>query len=370
MSFEKATPTWTIPWEDGAVTAVTFLGSSRKLAAGNDQGQIYVFDLAEAAGGPPPVPVRRLDGHTNAVTSLALVPLRPGSGQAGGGCLVSASYDHSIRWWDLAAPGEGTASVVLDRRAREAAAKKSGKPADTAGVSVELQKTARAADAHQEWVRSISIGTEGRQLLSGDDKGVAILWNAADMTEVRRFQSPGWLRAVALSADGKLAATCEYAPRYATFANAIKIWDVAAGTVKLDLAKEFKKGERVTGMAAAAFSPDGKVLALGQGGEIEGGKGKVTIVESETGKKVQELTANEGGIAHLAFSPDGKILASSGRDTLVKLWSMPDGKLLQDLGKSRGGQFKDWIHAAAFSPDGSRLAAADMAGQIHFWSLA
>jgi WD40 repeat protein len=207
-------------------------------------------------------------------------------------------------------------------------------------------------------------------MLSGDDKGVAILWNAADGKEVRRFQSPGWLRAVALSADGRLAATCEYAPRYATFANAIKVWDVATGAVKVDLAKEFKKGDRVTGMAAAAFSPDGKLLALGQGGEIEGGKGKVTLVDPETGKKVQELTANEGGISHLAFSPDGKLLASAGRDTLVKLWSMPDGKLLQDLGKSRGGQFKDWIHASAFSPDGSRLAAADMAGQIHLWTLA
>lgn len=361
MSFEKATPAWTVLWDDAAVTSVAFIGSARKLAAGNELGQICVFDLADAAGGPAPVPVRKLDGHTNAVTALAPIP--------GGSRLASASYDHTIRWWDLAAPSEGTASLVLDRKAREAAAKKSGKPSDGAATTVELQKTARASEAHQEWVRALSIGAEGRELLSGDDKGVAILWNVADGAEVRRFQSPGWLRAVALSADGRLAATCEYAPRYATFANGIKLWDTASGSVKLDLGKEFKKGDRVTGMSAAAFSPDGKLLALGQGGEIEGGKGKVTLVDSDTGKKVQELTANEGGITHVAFSPDGKLLASAGRDTLVKLWSIPGGKLLQDLGKSRGGQFKDWIHASAFSPDGTRLAAADMAGQLHFWTL-
>ena len=361
MSFEKATPAWTVVWDDAAVTSVAFVGSARKLAAGNELGQICVFDLAEAAGGPAPAAVRKLEGHTNAITALAALP--------GSSRLVSSSYDHTIRWWDLAAAAEGTATLVLDRKARESAAKKSGKPAESAGSTVELQKTARTMDAHQEWVRTLSIGAEGRQVLSGDDKGVAILWNVADGAEVKRFQSPGWLRAVARSADGRLAATCEYAPRYATFANAIKLWDTASGSVKLDLGKEFKKGDRVTGMSAASFSPDGKLLALGQGGEIEGGKGKVTLVDSDTGKKVQELTANEGGITHLAFSPDGKLLASAGRDTLVKLWSIPDGKLLQDLGKSRGGQFKDWIHASAFSPDGSRLAAADMAGQLHFWTL-
>ncbi|MBI3855045.1 MAG: WD40 repeat domain-containing protein [Planctomycetes bacterium] len=360
--FEKATPAWTIPWDDAAVTAVAFLGSARKLAAGNELGQITLFDLAEKPDGPAPLPVRRLEGHTNAVTSLAALP--------GTGALVSASYDHTIRWWDLQAPAEGTMTIVLDRKAREAAAKKAGKGGgEVPGVCVELQKKARALEAHQEWVRSISIGSEGRQLLSGDDQGLAILWDAASAGEVRRFQSPGWLRAVALSADGRLAATCEFTPRYGGFANAIKLWDAATGTLKLDLGKELKKGDRVTGMAAAAFSPDGKLLALGQGGEVEGGKGKVTLVDPETGKKTQELAGHEYGITSLVFSPDGTLLASGGRDTQVRLWSIPDGKLLQELGKPRGGQFKDWIHATAFSPDGSRLAAADMAGQIHLWSL-
>jgi WD40 repeat protein len=355
MSLEKATPAWTIPWDDAAVTAVAFLGNSRRLAAGNEQGQILVFDLPEKQDGPAPAPVRRLDGHTNVVTALALLPATTR--------LISASYDHTVRWWDLAAAPEGTAPVVLEKKAKKGA---KGGPE----VAVQVQKTARAAEAHQEWVRSISIGSDGKQLLSGDDKGTAILWNGADGTEVRRFQSPGWLRAVALSADGRLAVTCEYAPRYAGFANAIKIWDAASGAVKFDLGKDLKRGDRVAGMAAAAFSPDGKILALGQGGEIEGGNGKVVLVDPESGKKLQELGGHQYGITTLAFSPDGKILASGGRDTMVRLWSMPDGKMIQELGKARGGQFKDWIHATAFSPDGTRLAAADMAGLIQVWTLA
>ncbi len=347
MTDLKATLAWSIPWDDDAVTSIAFVGANR-IAAGNEQGTIYLFDLAETG----PVAARRLDGHTNAVTSLA----SPAEGK-----LVSASYDHTLRWWDLAAAPSGSAEVVLEKK------KKNAKPV---AVKVELQKAARVIEAHEEWVRSLCLGAEGRQLLSGDDKGVAILWDSAEAKELKRFQSAGWFRAVALTRDGRLAATCEYAPRYAQFPNAIKLWDVEAGKMKLDLGKEFKKGERVTGMAAAAFSPDGKVLALGQGGEVEGGKGKVFLIDPEGAKKPQELAGHEYGVTGLAFSPDGAVLASAGRDTLVRLWSMPDGKMLQELGKPRGGQFKDWIHAVAFSPDGSRLAAADMAGQVHVWSLA
>lgn len=331
----------TIPWDDDAVTSVAFVGNDR-LAAGNEQGAILVFEGDK--------PVLRLDGHTNAVTSLAALP---------DGRLVSASYDHTLRWWNPAAAPEGEAEIVLEKK------KKNAKPAP---VKVGVLKAARVVEAHEEWIRSIGLGTDGRQLLSGDDKGVAILWEAAEARELKRFQVGGWLRAVALSRDGTLAATCEFTPRYAGFPNANRIWDVAAGSVKVDLAKEFKKGDRVTGMSALAFSPDGKLLALGEGGEKDG-NAKIHLLESGTGKKVQELNGHQYGVTALLFSADGKFLASAGRDTVVRLWNPSDGKMSQELGKPRGGQFKDWIHAVAISPDGLRLAGADMAGQIQVWTL-
>ncbi len=353
---DKATLAWSIVWDDDAVTAVAFLGSNR-LAAGNELGSVYVFDLPEKEG--TPAPSRRLDGHTNSVTSLAALA---------DGRLVSASYDHTLRWWNLAAPA-GSGEAVLDRKAREAAAKKAGKPASTAGVKVELHKAERVVEAHEEWIRTVCLGAEGKRLMAGDDKGVAILWDAVEAKELKRFQVAGWLRAVALSPDGRLAATCEFTPRYAGFPNAIKLWDVEAGTVKVDLAKDFKKGNSVTGMNAAAFSPEGKYLAIGEGGERDG-NAKIHLLEAETGKKVQEIGGHQYGITSLVFGPDGKYLASAGRDTVARLWNLPDGKMIQELGKGRGGQFKDWIHQVAISPDGTRLATADMAGQIQVWNVA
>jgi WD40 repeat protein len=348
---------WTIPWEHDWVIAAAFAGASRRLVVGNRLGRILVWDLPEKPSDPMPPPVRLLEGHTNEVTSLASLDGRR---------IVSTSYDHTVRIWDLEAASERKETLVLDPRARESAAKK-GKPVTAPGPTVEVAKASRVLDAHEEWVRGLSVA--GERFLTADDAGRAILWDA-EAKEVRRLQVPGWIKAVALSPDAKRALTCEYAPRYAQFPNAIQLWDLESGKTALDLGAALKKENRVPGVVAAAFSRDGALLALGQGGEVEGGKGKVWLLDASTGKKLQELAGHEYGVTGLAFHPDGKQLASCGRDTVVRLWNLADGKMAKELGKPRGGQFKDWIHAVAISADGAWLAAPDMAGQVHVWSLA
>src|SRR5262245_10693499 len=149
MNLDKAALAWTIPWDTDWVTAVAFAGSTRTLAAGNQQGQLFLWELPDKPGGSAPAPVRCLDGHTNAVTGLAATP--------DGRWLISSSYDHTVCLWDLHAAAKGSESVVLDPKARAAAAKKAGSKApDTPGVTVDLQQPARTLTAHQEWVRSLS----------------------------------------------------------------------------------------------------------------------------------------------------------------------------------------------------------------------
>lgn len=360
-NFDKASMAWNLVWDPDWVSSVLFIG--RKLIAGNNRGEILVWNLPEKMGDPLPAPFLRLEGHTNAVTRLLPTP--------DGKWLISASYDHTIRYWDMEAAPKGEEPLVLNARAianAEARKRNGAKVPPPMPATVQLQASARSLEAHRDWINGLTLGRGDKLLVSGDDAGLVIVWDRAAGMEQKRWKVKGWTYALALSPDDKQAFVSERVPlvfdsgRHA----GAKLWDTATGQMQRDLSAEFK------GMfiAAAAYSPDGKVLAVGRGGEADGNNGKVTLLDPASGKKLRELAPGHlNGLTDLVFHPDGEHLASTGRDTVVRIWRVSDGKLVKELGKPRGGQFKDWLHALSFSADGRWLAAADMAGAVQVWSL-
>ena len=357
-AFADAKKLWSLQWDVDWVTAVSFVGNN-KIAAGNKLGDILVWDLPTSPGDKAPPPTRRLAGHTNEITRLLTTPDQK--------TLISASNDHTIKYWDMQSQSGQPGSVVLNARPiYEAEARKKKAPA-VMEAKVQVQKWGRELNGHKDWVLGLSMTPDGKTLLSGDDKGEVVVWDLPSGKEVRRWKLGGWAWGLGISPDGQSAIIAERVPLVfdAGARSGLKIWNVQTGTIKVDLGKEHK--ER---MSATAYSPDGKWLAICRGGEANGLSGKVTLLDPATGKKLRETSPGHlDGATDLAFHPDGKHLFSAGRDTLVKIWRMEDGKHMRDLGQGRGGQFKDWICAIAISPDGKRLAAADMAGQVQIYAL-
>jgi WD40 repeat protein len=362
----KPTQAWNLTWDADWVTAVAWLGSSRRIAAGNNLGQILLWELPDKPGGDTPKPLVKLDAHTNVISRLAASP--------DGKTLISTSYDHSVCYWDIPPKlPEQTelitlnASAIADATRRKANGAKIP-PAIEAKVGV--LKPSRTLTEHKEWIVGMNLTPDGKTMITGDDGGHVIVWDAAMAKVTRRWQVKGWVYGVALSPDVKQACVTERLPlvfdsgRHA----AVKLWDVEIGEVKCDLSplKEFKGNH----MSAAAYSPDGKQLAVLRGGESGGLSGKPVLIDPSTNKVVKELAPGhlDGG-TDLAWHPDNKHLASTGRDTTIRVWDTATGKLVSEVGKGRGGQFKDWICAAAWSTDGNWIAAADQAGAVQVWSF-
>ena len=54
-------------------------------------------------------------------------------------------------------------------------------------------------------------------------------------------------------------------------------------------------------------------------------------------------------VSSVSFSPDGKLLASASDDHSLRVWSVSDGMLLQDV------RMPSYTHAARFSIDGRQI---------------
>ena len=172
---------------------------------------------------------------------------------------------------------------------------------------------------------------------------------------------------MALAPDAKQALISERKPLVFDSGRqaAVNLWNVEKGELIKALAADYKD----MFIGSAAYSPDGKLIAIGRGGEAAGLNGKIWLLDAADGKKIKELSPpHQDGVTDLVFHPDGKHLLSSGRDTVVRIWNTADGKMVKELGKPRGGQFKDWICAVSISADGQCVAGGDMAGAVFVWN--
>src|SRR5262245_47942906 len=177
-----------------------------------------------------------------------------------------------------------------------------------------------------------TTGKEIRQLMHGGKEGWVVR---------RAFGS------LLFAPDGKTLAAIDI------YAQGIPIWDVETGKELRTLAPTSSSrsiGVRTALAGRAAFSPDGKLLALG-------GEGARRLVDVATGKMV-----NTGGamapIVQLSYARDGKtVLAADGFGEVIA-WTAGDSKELRRIPAKRT------TNDIALSGDGRHFVSRNVEGAI------
>ncbi len=108
----------------------------------------------------------------------------------------------------------------------------------------------------------------------------------------------------------------------------------------------------------AAFSPDGALLAYGDGTTVR-------IADAGTGKVLRILPGHADTVTAVAFSPDGTLLATASRDGTARTWDTATG-----IPRTTLTGHDNWVNAVAFSPDGTLLATASADRSARTWDTA
>ncbi|MFF8730070.1 hypothetical protein ACF073_26855 [Streptomyces sp. NPDC015171] len=262
-----------------------------------------------------------LSGHTGALYLTSFSP--------DGKTLATASYDRTVRLWNVSDPHRPTPL---------------GKP----------------LTGHGSWVSSAVFSPDGRVLADAGDDGTVRLWDVGDPAHAVPIGKPltghqGTIYLVAFSPDGKTLAT-------AGEDRTVRLWDVSDPRRPAELST--LRGHTAA-VRSVAFGPDGRTLATA------GDDTTIRLWDLSARRRpepVRTLRGHTDLVHSVAFSPDGRTLASGSADDTIRLWDVSDPRRAALIGSPLTGHTGP-VWSVAFSPDGGRLAAASADSTASLWNV-
>jgi WD40 repeat protein len=364
--WDVATGTETRHWRGGARAAqsLAFSPDGKTLASNTIyDGSIRLWDVTTGRERHPS------EGHHGNVGTLRFA--------ADKGTLISIGLDQQVLRWDQATQTprrcfawrtDSAGRVALSPDGNTLAVYDYGKTHEVRLWNVRTGKPDRVLGKARENLWVIAFSPDGRLVAAGGDERVIHVWDVREGKEVRRIEGVDHrVMRLCFSPDGK-ALACGMDPQGdAGSEPTLRLWDVASG-------KELRSFARRACVGSLAFSPEGKVMASGDGdwgGRSDlGGQSEasVRLWDTTTGKELcQHSMPGSTEVRAVAFSPDGKLIASGGartKDSSVHLWEAATGRLIR---RFRGHHSGVW--AVAFAADGLTVASGAGDSTILLWDI-
>lgn len=163
---------------------------------------------------------------------------------------------------------------------------------------------------------------------------------------VKTLEGHKALNAVAFALDGRLATADED--------NIVRVWSPSGDRLEPDI-----QGSSKDGVNCIAFSPDGRLLAIGSNGST------VRIYDFNT-RETRAFEGHKDSITSVAFSPDGVTLLSASGDRTVQIWDVGSLKVRQKF-----GPLPSIPTGAALNAAGTQVVASldDPACAAYVWTL-
>lgn len=226
---------------------------------------------------------------------------------------------------------------------------------------------------HRSWLRALAF--RGERLFSGDYNGKLFVWNALEATprpEREIDAHRGWLRALAVSADGRLLATCGND-------RLVKIWNA----VTLEVVRTLEGHDshvynvafhpRQPHLVSADLRGNVKQWSLEDGREMRTMDCRVLHFNDPT------FRAEHGGVRSMAFNADGSLLACAGITNVSNAFAGVGNPAVVLLDYATGNRSRILRPQAAFQGTGWGVefhpagfvmgTAGGNGGQLYFWRM-
>lgn len=310
----------------------------------------YLFE--SFPGHSDPAELCTLAGHSKGVSCVAL--------SADGRIAISASYDKTLKVWDV---GTGRELRTLTGHREEVdgvAISADGGLAISASFDKTLKvwdvttgRELRTLTGHRQGVNKVALSADGQLAVSASHDKTLKVWDVATGSELFTLRGHSdSVIGVAMHADKRLVVS-------SSLDNTVKMWDISRvrSSDKVEPREQRTIQEKIHVKDTAVCVDSRRIIFASSDGTLR-------VWDMDTGRELRTLTGHSDSVSDVAVSADGRLVFSGSYDNTLKVWDMETGRELRTFtGHSA------FVKGVAISADGRLAVSGSYDNTIKVWDI-